>query len=421
MKAYVYDAAKVLASRAALKLVNFFLLIILIRVLTERELGVYGVVFSGLMVAVALGNLGVKQALTRLVGQQKISTKAVVKQLLFLLPIALLVTIMVFLALTNQTVDDYFLIVIGLCGLALINSLAQGIYLGLGKIGYFNYSEVTPKLILFLFIVVLSWFLDVNIEHVFWAALGAYMLSLLPILNVKSLKWHSSVGGGRASLLSEGWKYGIVLALLMFNERVGIFYLNFIDNSAGAGRYFAILQFNQLFWEIASSIGLVLFSHAARSKGGDEVLLGSLRVYRLLLIPIVIGAVTLALIAEYLLPLLISDESSSVVSLFQVLVLGLPLFVYAKLIYPVLAGLGKPLDAVYIYVAASLLNILAVYFLIGTHGELAVAMGLVISYTVVALGLCGVLHFRYEITWEKSIFLTSDDVSILFSIFKRNV
>jgi len=136
--------------------------------------------------------------------------------------------------------------------------------------------------------------------------------------------------------------FAVSLFLITFQGRVGVFFLSGADGTAAAGQFFAAQRACEIFLELATAVGLVLFSDTARkgaTKEGFEKARKTATTMALLFLVLGAGA---AAVAGPAVNILLGPAYADAVGPFRILALGLAAAAYVRLMNSVVAGAGKP-------------------------------------------------------------------------------
>ena len=387
------QALSVVANRWLLAACNFVTFVILARVLTSVEFGAYGVFTSAVFLVEAAGNLGIRQAGAHQIGQKSLSDGQVLGASLMVWPISATVCgLLVWWSMHNVvgTYGGSWLLpsLLATFGVVLA-SLCQGIFLGRGQIGIFNLIDIFPRLILLLGVLVLSVLGWAGIGEQSWLFAASFVTTaVLGIVLARPAEGERITASFRVlwQLVRQGWPFALALFLILLNARVSIFILSLQLDQAAAGQYFAALRFNDLLLQGAASVGLVLFSHGARSQDPQLALGRAAQATRVMIWGTILIALAGMVLAPVLVPLLLGADYSNSVFALQCLLLALPFATLSRVLSPVLSGLGRPLVGALVLAPAIVLNAGLSYWLSGPYGIAGAAIAMAVTQVMVAAG-----------------------------------
>lgn len=394
MKKILLQAVTVLSGRSLIRAVQFITLIILVRALSPSEFGWFGILTSAFALVGILGSLGLRQSFAYEIAHGKISVADVLGTTLCILPIlALPSTFIICLLYAGALpgVSLYASIGIIAAGVfsALSMTLLQGVFLGSGDIRSFTISEAIPHIVVSITILLLFVFATVTFDLSIWVQSAAGVISF-PVLLVLSLRKAGRLGV-RFDRLFRMFRYGAIFAFnlfaIMLSYRISMFIIQYFDGSEAAGQYFAAIRVNEIFLEIASALGMVLFSHSARN--GDDVkstVVDTARVAAGLFWLFILIAFVMVLGAPVLLQIVVGGNYDEAVLLLQIVVISMPATAACKVIYPSLAGLGKASFGTSLVVVGLVINAAVAALLVPKFGAIGGCVGLVVGqYSLLAL------------------------------------
>jgi O-antigen/teichoic acid export membrane protein len=367
----------------------------LLRYLSPEQLGEYGLFISTLVLATTIGNLGLRNAVARDIGDK--GTLALnVKALVVAYPLLMITsTFVMLLTLYSSGFELAFtlkliaIIIAVICHLIII--LRQGICLGTGEIKLFNLLEVIPRLVLLVIIfTVVKGLDDVYQEVAIFGLTVGYIVSATYAL-IKTKITLSIVANDQARyLFKTGFAFCLALSLILLNTRVPLYITNLLKDTAEAGQVFAALRINDIFLELATAAGLVLFSHAARSKN-DIDLSKMLKTIAGVFIATIFIAIGTAFFATDIIMLVSGEKYKTAAVYLSIATLGLPFAAFNKMAYGVISGKGKPMLGVYVYSLVIPINLFVSFVLYKQNIDNFVLYGLVTSQVLASLAFLSVI------------------------------
>lgn len=372
--------------RGVLRLSQFVAFIVIARHLTAAEFGWFGLVTTAIGMAATLGSLGLRQSFAYQIGRGNMSGADAAKMTLILWPALTVIStaaVMLFVADSMPTDHRTLLTVIvgAAVGGAIALTLYQGIFLGTGHINAFTTSESAPRLLLLVISVALALAGTLNLLGALGAQAAGYIL-VLPFL-VWAVR---SKGAGTKlpwNLFPPMLRYGIAFAVNLFLitllSRLSLFVVQTSMGANASGEFFAALRINEMFLEIATVVGLVLFSNTVRAADTKKNVEENARIAAWMLL-IFVGLAALSFIlAEPMVKLLLGAEYLGAVPAIRVLVFGLPAGAASKVVYPTIAGSGRPLVGTPAIVISAALTLLLAALLVPGWGLTGGAAGLVVG------------------------------------------
>lgn len=394
MRRLLRQALTVLSGRTLIRAVQFVTLIILVRSLSTSEFGWFGVLTSAFALVGILGSFGLRQSFAYDIGNNRITVAEVLGTALVILPILVVPSAAIVSLLYARQLPGFSLFY----GIALITagvfsaiamSLLQGVFLGTGDIRSFTVSEALPHILVSAFVVAFYIFATTTFEVGVWAQ------SLAGVVAFPLLFFLALGRGGRLRVrldrLFRMFRYGLVFAFnlfaIMLSYRISMFVIQYFGGSSAAGQYFAAVRVNEIFLEVASALGMVLFSNSARN-GSDakDTIIGTARLGAALFWLFLLISLIIAFSAPLLLRFVVGDDYSEAASLLQILVIAMPATAACKVIYPSLAGLGRASFGTLLVVSSLIVNGVAAILLVPLIGSVGGCVGLVLGqYLLLAL------------------------------------
>jgi O-antigen/teichoic acid export membrane protein len=385
----------VISTRLLLKGINFLSLYMLLRYLSPEQLGEYGLFISTLVLATTIGNLGLRNSVARDIGNKgslELNTKALAVAyplLMFASTFVMLLTLYSSGFVLEFTLKFFAIIIAVVCHLIII--LRQGICLGTGEIKLFNLLEVIPRLVLLIIIfIVVKGLDDIYQEVAIYGLTLGYIVSAAYALMKTKLTLSIVANDQARYLFKTGFAFCLALSLILLNTRVPLYVTNLLQDTAEAGQVFAALRINDIFLELATAAGLVLFSHAARSNS-DIDLAKMLKAIAGVFIATVFISIGTSFFATDIIMLVSGDKYKTAAVYLSIATLGLPFAAFNKMAYGVISGKGKPMLGVYVYSLVVPINLLISFVLYKQNIESFVLYALVISQLIASLAFLSII------------------------------
>jgi O-antigen/teichoic acid export membrane protein len=420
----------VIASRIAVKFAVLISFLILGRALGAETFGKYAVFSASVYIAFQFANLGLRQASSHVIGQHPQREGAVMRALAIVFPVSVMTFIGVVWILTHNhselSLEAGWLSLL-LAGLGAVTiSFMQGVNLGRGRLGVFNVTEivlqsVSSLIILGLFLLSLIGALELDLSLAIWSLVAGFVtagaFSLMRTLPGSPSRTEDPfVLGMLSSLLSYGWIYAFVLLLLTVNSRLAVFLIATSDPAA-AGQYFVAQRLSEAFLEIASAVGLVLFSLGARAQDPVEILKYSAALTRSLVLMALLAGVVLLLVLPYVLRQTFTETEPIGLTTIVLLAATLPFTALNRTIYQALAGLGHPRIGAIGYGGAVLLNAGIAYALVPEFGISGAVGGFLAGQVLASFVLLNFIRMHYGLSAQMFLFVKRSDFTQLHGVF----
>lgn len=403
---------------------------ILARWLKPEGMGVLATFLAVPMIFVSLGELGIRQSIAFHVGQKKFQLKQIagaVTSLWFFT--STFSMILVFIIFYFQGLFEYgagaCLLGSGLIAANLLTKYSNGIALGKQWIGRINLGEICNILARFTLIVLLVVIFNLHVSGALWMEMIAIMvpgvlmlfwlkkylhLSFTPCVNYALL----------SSLFVHGIKYALALFAITMNYRISILFLQAYDvPNDQIGNFSIGMKIAELVWLLPSAVGMVLFSYSTGIQNGREMTTKTAQVMRINFLFCALGALVLFWVCPYFVRIVFGSEYVPSAPVIRYMLPGIVVMVIFKILNANLAGKGKPLVALKVFILALSVNILLNIILVPSKGIIGAALASTVSYCTA--GILMILLFAKEsnIRTADVVYSPVSDYRAIISIFQR--
>jgi len=409
-----------LFGRGVTRVVQFVAFLILARSLSPAAFGWFGVLTTAIALAATLGNLGLRQSFAYEIGQQRLTPGQAAGTSLVLWPVLSLVSAAIIFVIYGERIEGLapnlaaLIIFLGVAG-AILLSLFQGIFLGKGAIWAFSLSEALPRVLFVIGVVVLALTARVTLVNALWLQVGTFVVAL-PAIAFFAL-WGSGKLGTVLRRLRPMLNYGLIFAFNLFlvtlSSRLSLLVIESSLGASAAGQFFAAVRVHEIFLEVASALGMVLFANAVRSNDQASAINRGVRAASLLFWFFMVIAVVVILLAPLILTLLLGDSYADAAPVLQILALGLAPTAAAKMLYPSIAGAGHPYFGTPVIFVSLVMNGALALLLVPAVGVAGGAIALVIGQYVLLLGYAITSRARFGIPLHHLIVPRLSDVKSL--------
>ncbi|CAN7416796.1 polysaccharide biosynthesis C-terminal domain-containing protein [Phenylobacterium sp. LjRoot219] len=390
-----------LASRGVTRVAQVVAFLVLARALSPSGFGAYAVITSAVFLAGQIGPLGLRQASAYRIGQSLMTDGQALGVLALFWPLTALVCMAAVFGL-NQTAFEGFgagptaAVLIATAAVLLLN-LLQGVFLGRGEIKAFSFSDAGPRVLQSLLALSLWLTGALTLNTALWSFAAGFLV-LAPIvvwMAARSAQRLSPAVGQAPAMIRHGFLFAVSAFLVTLQGRVGVFFLSGAHGPEAAGQFFAAQRASELFLELATAVGLVLFSETARSGPNRETLRSAMRTAGGLFVMFLgVGAVA-AFTAPWLVLVLLGPQYAEATDALRVLAIGLAPAAAVRVLNSVIAGMGKPYISAGIVLVGIAINAAACALLAPRYGAVGAAAGLAIGQFVAATVYAAVcLHER---------------------------
>ena len=303
----------------------------------------------------------------------------------------------------------------------LLLRMGQGAFLGLGRIGALNRSEIAGRAILLAATVVL-WLIDaLTIESalaclVFSNVLAGLYLAwqLRELLCWPKPNWLLS-----RSMLRMGFAFAGGSICMIMLGRVGVWIVNAELSAAEVGTYFAVMRLSEMVPEVATAVGVAIFSHGVRTEDPRLAALETIKTARCVTASLMPVAVAVILFAEPVLTLVFGESYLAGSDAFRILVVGGVLSCFSMMLYPGLSSQGEARWGVRIFGPGTLLAAVACWLLAPGMGIEGAALAMAAAQIAVAVAHVVVYHRLYDIPYRQIVLPQREDLVTIKGFLMR--
>ena len=419
------DAFWVLVTRFVMRAANLVVFMLLARGLDQEAFGHYGYVMASVLMLTVVFDVGLRQSSGFYLGKSGEEPGKVVTQILLLwLGLMLIGTcamagVMVwggfstpFLALVLATAT---------LGPALLVRMAQGAFLGLGKIKELNKSELASRALLLAGTLAL-WLLDaLTIESALAVLFASYVgASALLAWQLRDLlAWPRLDTSIARPLLRTGLTFaGGIIAMILLG-RIGVWIVNAQLGTADVGAYFAVMRLSEMIAEVATAVGVVIFSHGVRTEDRREAALATARTARCVVAVMAVAGIVAVLLAEPLIALTVGEAYVAAAGAFRILVAGAVLSCFSMMLYPGLSSQGEARWGLRVFGPGTLLAAGLCWLLAPAMGVVGAAIAMASAQAVVAIALVLVYRKIFEIPLVEIALPQREDIQAITGLLSR--
>lgn len=392
-----------LFGRGIIRISQVVTFLLLARMLSPAEFGWFGIITTAVTVAGLVGSLGLRAAFGYEVGQKhRTLGEAAGTSLVLWLPLGLISALAVYALygtrLPIAALNSFAVITISVVASLLI-ILMQGIFLGRGDIRAFAMSETAPRVVLTALTVILVFTAGISLSTSLWAYCASFAIAA-PVILWLALKGSRPLAVSYRGL-GRTLRYGIItavnLVLVTVCARLSMFVIERYRGPAEAGQFYAAVRVNEIVLEVATVVGVVLFSNAARQDENVSVLHRNARISCWIFWLFMAIAAFVALTAPVLIRTLAGSDYTAAGPVLQILALCLAPTAASKVIYQTLSGSGNARFGTPVIIASLVINTLIALALVPSLGIYGGAIALVVGQCLLYLGYVFSCSRRYNI------------------------
>lgn len=411
--------------------ISLFTGIYLARILGPEMKGRFEALLVFPLMIKSFAELGVRQSTMFYIGREKYTYDRIVSALIAIfLGTVILSILLSYLYYMFISVNSFegILIWFGLMTIPLnvFISYSAGLFLGLGKIQDFNRQKWLALMLNFIFLIVTTCFLD---QAIIGALLSLVMSNLIIVcLNLKI--FYELFGSFRIrlidfdvirSLLGLGIVYGMSLFVLQLVYNMNIVYLERLGTNVDIGYFSVATQIANQLWQIPAAFGVVIMSSSARSNQDTDIELKVMHLLRLSLFLGLIALVAIYVFSPYIVPILFGNQFIPAVAVIRAILPGVYFFLIYKVLSSRLAGIGKPMYSILVFLPVLLLNGILNIYLIPDYGAIGAAMGSSMTYIIGALIFAKVYSRVMHVKMNEMFLIRKEDLILLTDFLKRSI
>lgn len=361
------DSLWVLLTRLVMRAANFVVFILLARSLDVGAFGFYGYVMTTALILAVAFDLGLRQSGAWLIGQEPEETPAVATHLVALLLLlgAMGVLVCWLMLKAGGYVEGYGLLaLVGALNVApmLALRMGQGVFLGQGELARLNRSELIARAVVLVGTVGLWLGGLLDLPSAIWTLLAAHTAAALYLLFQvgSTLRPRTLVQPALvARMLRYGGELWLAVLLLLLLGRIGFWVVSWQLGEEALGLYFGAQRLGEILVEVATAVGLVIFSYGVRAKDIRASALDAVRIARLVTTAMALVAGAAMLAAKPLLGLALGPAYAVEPDAFRLVMLGALASSYTTMLYPCLSAQGLARFGIAAFAAGSAVAALA--------------------------------------------------------------
>jgi O-antigen/teichoic acid export membrane protein len=383
---------------------NFIVFLILARTLSMAELGYYGYLLSTLMLASVLCDLGLRQSIARHVGEDNDRAGPCLAQMIVAwLPLSLVAGLATVLAMRAFPSEGGWaapdaLLVTGAAAVLFVR-LAQGVFLGLGRFGQFNRSELVSRAVLLVGVAV-CWALEqLTLSTTSYLLIGSYLMAAMILLfEMRGLMTLPPLPDLRIlrSLVIKGVSLACGVAAMIGFGRLTLAMATWTLGDEAAGTYFALMRLSEMVVEIAMAVGISLFSHGVRSSTDNKSARQLFGIAWAVTSFIAALIILLGWMAPMVLAMLLPSAGDGEIIVFRILLVAAIPSSLSVMLHPGLAARGMALQGAAIFMIGIGLIALIGGIAASAFGLLGLAWLYLATSFVVAFGFVWLYRLRFE-------------------------
>ena len=416
------DAFWVLTTRFVMRAANLVVFMLLARSLDPESFGWYGYVMASALMLSVIFDAGLRQSGGLHLGRtdEDADRRRILANILALwLVLGLAGSGAMALDMRWGGMADATDLLLAAATLAptLLVRMGQGTFLGLGRMRELNQSELASRAFL-LVGTALAWAfgvltIEVAVALLFLSFAGAACLLLWMVRDLLSMP-RIDLDVMR-ELLATGLAFaGGIIAMILLG-RIGIWIVNAMLGTAEVGAYFAVMRLSEMIAEVATAVGVVIFSHGVRNTDRDAAALATVRTARCVTAVMACVGVLAILFAGPIIRLTVGAAYVEAAGAFRILVVGSVLSCFAMTLYPGLSSHGGAKYGLRVFGPGTLLAGGLCWWLAPIWGLMGAAIAMSVAQGLVGLVMIVIYRRNFGIGLLQIIFPQGEDFSTLWN------
>lgn len=351
-------------ARAGGRAVNLFVFLVLARMLSLEELGLFGFAYTTTLILASTFDVGVRNSVAFFIGRQPEDAATFALQSLKLWTMlvipcvtALGVTLLVAApALTSPIRLSACVILVA--SLHFVRMM-QGVLIGQGRLARYNASELANRVSLLVTTLALVALGRLSIDTALWSL----AISALVTAIVVGSQLGASTSTGRwkdseipRTLLGRGVQFMMAVLLMNLCKRLAFLVVSQVGTDADSGAFYGVLRLTEVLTEIGLAVAVVVFSSNVRSRNDAEAVAMAAHSTRLSFAVFSVTTIVGIVGAAWLLPLAMGSEFSAVIGLFRIVLVGTLVGTIWIILFPSLSAIAEPLVAIRIFLPNAVLG-----------------------------------------------------------------
>ncbi len=410
------DACRVVATRLTMRAANFVVFLILARSLTPAEFGAYGYVVASVLMLSVIADLGLRQATAAAIGEGRDEARILAQLVLIWLVLGSAAVLAMHLAIRLAgLVDDTALLWTAalVAAPALFMRTWQGIFLGRGAIAALNRSELASRAVLLLGTALLAAGGWLALPSIIWLLLLSYLAGAIVVLVDVAPRLAAADFRATATavaLLRRGLGFAAGIIAMIMLGRVGVWVIGGLLSADELGRYFGLLRLAEMVAEIATAVGMVIFSHGVRRTGERAAAVAdTLRLTRLVGALMAIVTVVILVTAGPLLTLALGAAYAGAADAFRVMVVGALAGCYGMMLFPGLSSQGEEKLGALVFIIGTATAALLAFALASSHGLMGAALAMALAQGVTLAGFLVAYRRAFGVAVQDALLPRLDD------------
>lgn len=393
-----------IVARIGGKAVNLVVFLVLARTLTVDDLGLFGFVFTTVLVMISAFDVGVRNSVAYFIGRtpDKLPTLALQTLLLWggLSVLGLVTLYSVLYVAGNGLHQPVYAIPAGTLFVSMLFlRMGQGVLLGQGRITFYNQTELVSRVVLASAVGLLLLMDRVTLGSALAAMGGSYGVGAIVLAaGIVPVTRHGDRLDIEAAklLLRRGFVFMTAVLLMTATNRIAFLLLSQLGQADEVGLFYGLQRLTEVLTEIALAVALVGFSQSVRAESSESAVRDAAQSTRMSFA--VFGSMALVAFigADLLPPLALGESFRGTGSLFRIVLVGTLCGSVWAMLFPSLSAIASPGLCVRIFVPNVTLSVVACWMGYAHYGLTGLAVGFAVTHLLLAVSFLMVFRVKYS-------------------------
>lgn len=426
MAKFIKDFSRVGMTNMFIMLLALLISMVIARTLGPEKNGIIATLRVYPDLFMSFGALGISQSSTYFLGRKIFQEKDLYKAIVQIWLLSSVISFVICYFLIYYTISaevDHELILLAVLPIpfALFNTYISGIFLGKNQIGNFNKISWVPYLIVFIscfiFLVIFKFdlkaaLLSMTLGQLFIFLYLTYKNNILFYV-FKSFNWLII-----RKMIGLGLVYALALLVINLNYKLDVIILDKLSTQYEVGIYTKGSAISQYLWQIPMIFHTIVFARSANSADPGAFSLKVIQLLRLSLLAVSIGAIALFLASDLIIFVLFGEAFADSAVVMRILLPGVIILTFYKVLDTDLWGRGKPWIAVQAMIPALIINVILNVILIPKYGAQGASFASTISYSVAGIVFIILYSNAVRVSIRQIFSFSKNDFNPIISILK---
>lgn len=362
----IKDASLVFSGQTISFVIRFITSIFIARWLGAEGKGLYASLIMIPNMMITIGELGMRQSIVYYLGRKIYTIGEIVNTAMIMVMLLSLPLMICCIYIYNTSYYGIFnfysqCIAVIIIPFTFTTKMLSGVFLGLNKVGVFSKVTWIPALVELIFTILLVYYLHLSLVGTIISLLLGSLFTVCYgwciALNLVKIKVSCFSFKVAKALLTKGVLFALALFIIQLNYRVDIYLLKDMVSMNDIGVYSVGVSLAEILWQIPSAVAVVILARTATSNNERQKYKVA-RALRVSLYVMTLIALFAIFILNFMIPIIYGTEYVRSININRILMIGVVIFTFYKILNSRIAGQGKPQIALLLFVPCLILKVL---------------------------------------------------------------